>query len=491
MNSLLIALSILLLATASCEADTRLAKNELYRIKTENDSGYVFINKKAWFGGTMQGTYYVDGGKLYADIHNITIKASRRRYYIRTENGDMAIEQASPYHAPAFQEYPETWEYRDSVYSVKVKRDIEYGRAEGYWADFPDSDEPFLGIYMSKMGDKKKKELSLTMDVYTPKDKGIATRPLLVLIHGGGFYNGNKTNAGYQEWGRYFASLGYTVASVNYRLGFHANKASIEKAGYRAMQDVNGAIRYILHNYQDYGVDPDRVFVAGTSAGAITALNLAFMTQDDVPASARGEGLIEDVNPHLKEKFSIRAVGSMWGAVNDLSVIKNRNIPIIAFHSTGDPVVPFGADHPFQDVFGNGLITPVMYGDGQIIPYAQSLGRKAVLHKYDLPGIHAINIGDDFKINHLSYEIQYALRDFFADVMLPHPANFRIFSGSQEIKIDPTDVKLASWAVDGGVIMESDKGFAKVLLFPDAPSHSLTVSGEYKNGLTFNKNVPL
>ena len=491
MNKILLALSILAFAASSCGADTKLSKNALYRVTTGQESGYVRIDKKAWLGGSMQGTFYVDSGKLYADIRHVTIKSSRGKYYIKGEDGNIPIDDVRLYTAPTFQEKPVTWQYRDSVYKVKVKKDVEYGRAVGYWADFPDSDEPFLGIYMSKMGDKKKRELPLTMDVYMPKDKGTATRPLLVLIHGGGFYNGNKTNAGYEEWGRYFASLGYTVASINYRLGFHANKASIEKAGYRAVQDANAAIRYIIHNYSDYGADPDRVFVAGTSAGAITALNLAFMHQENVPSSAKNEGLLEDVNPHIKEKFTIRGVGSMWGAVNDLSIIGNEDIPIISFHSTGDPVVPFGADHPFQDVFGNELITPIMYGDGEIIPYAKSLGRKAVLHKYDLPGIHSINIGEGNKINHISYEIQYALRDFFADVMLPHPAHFRILSGSQNIRIDGTDVKNATWSVEGGAIMEAGKSAAKILLFPDAPTHSVTVCGEYKNGLTFKNEVPL
>ena len=482
-------ISLLIVLTSTCGAKSKLGKNELFQISTQQDSGYVFLDKKAGLS-TWKGTFFVDNGSLYAEARPVTIKSSRHGYYIKTVDGKLFIENVRKYVEPQFKEYPETWQYRDSVYKVKVKDNVVYGHAEGYWADFPDSDEPFMSTYMSKMSDKNMKDLPLDMDVYIPKDKGVATRPLLVLIHGGGFYNGNKTNAGYREWGTYFASLGYTVASVNYRLGFHANKSSIERSAYRAMQDVNAAIRYIIHNYNDYGVDPQRVFVAGTSAGAITALNVAYMRQENVPSSAKGEGDIEAVNPSIKENFSVRGVGSMWGAVNDLDIIKNAKIPIISFHSTGDPVVPFGTDHPFQDVFGNKLITPLMHGDGEIVPYAKSLGIKAVLHKYDLPGIHAINIGDDLKINKYSYEIQYALRDFFADVMLPHPANFRVQSGSQVIRIDGTDVLEASWKVEGGVIMEQSKDNVRVLLFPDIP-HTVTVSGTYTSGLTFNNSLEI
>lgn len=490
MKSIFTSALCLLALVATCEGKgDKVVPGKLYKISTQSDSGYAVFHKAGLF--KTEGTYYVDDGGLYARPRSVTLKHSRKEYSIKDINGKLPLTSLELYREPAFTEYPKTWEYKEPTYSVKVKKDVEYARAEGYWADFPDSDEPFMKTYMSKMGDKKKKELPLTMDVYLPKDKGALSRPLLLLIHGGGFYNGNKTNAGYREWGEYFASLGYTVASINYRLGFHANKASIEKAGFRAVQDANAAIRYIVHNYKDYGVDPQRVFVAGTSAGAITALNLAFLHPENIPSSAKGEGAIDAVNPYLKDKFSIRAVGSMWGAVNDLEIIKNEKIPVISFHSTGDPVVPFGAGHPFQEVFGNELITPMMYGDGEIVPLSKSLGRKAVLHKYDLPGIHSINLDENGKINKISYDIQYALRDFFSGVMLPHPAKFRVVSGSQTIRIDGTDVAESSWKLEGGVIIESSKASARVLLFPDRAEHSLTVSGTYQSGLTFFEELPL
>lgn len=489
MKRTILSLALLVLITACEGRPAKIVSGQLYKVVTAADSGYVSFHKAGL--RTWEGTLYADKGKLYAQKQSLRIKKSRKGYYQKDTGEKLFLKEITPYSEPMFIERPKTCEYRDSVYAVKTKKDVVYGRAVGYWADYPDSDEPFLGIYMQKMGDKKKKEIPLTMDVYMPKDKGVASRPLLVLIHGGGFYNGNKTNAGYKEWGEYFASLGYTVASVNYRLGFHANKASIEKAGYRAVQDVNAAIRFIVKNYKEYGVDPQRVFVAGTSAGAITALNVAYMSEDNIPSSAKGEGPIDAVNPHTRADFSIRAVGSMWGAVNDLAVLDNKKIPIISFHSTGDPVVPFGVDHPFQEVFGNELITPVMYGDGEIIPYVKKRGIKAVLHKYDLPGIHSINIGDDFKINKESYVIQYALRDFFADVMLPHPVKFRILADSQNIRIEGTDVAESTWKVEGGVIQATGKANAKILLFPDVAEHKVTVSGKYTNGLTFIEELPL
>ena len=111
--------------------------------------------------------------------------------------------------------------------------------------------------------------------------------------------------------------------------------------------------------------------------------------------------------------------------------------------------------------------------------------------KSGFPGIHSINIGEDFKINKESYVIQYALRDFFADVMLPHPVQFRLLADSQIIRIEGTDVAESTWKVKGGVIQATGKANAKILLFPDVPEHSVTVSGKYTNGLTFIEELPL
>ena len=98
------------------------------------------------------------------------------------------------------------------------------------------------------------KDLDLTMDVYLPKDTKASLRPLLVLIHGGAFYNGDKTDKGFPLWAKYFAGMGYVVASVNYRLGFRLNTAAVERAGFRAVQDVDAAIRYLIHNKSVYAV---------------------------------------------------------------------------------------------------------------------------------------------------------------------------------------------------------------------------------------------
>ncbi|MCQ2307587.1 MAG: alpha/beta hydrolase [Bacteroidales bacterium] len=61
-------------------------------------------------------------------------------------------------------------------------------------------------------------------------------------------------------------------------MGFLPFKRNIKRAGYAAIQDAHAAMRYLVENQSVYGIDTSMMFVGGTSAGATTALHLAFMT---------------------------------------------------------------------------------------------------------------------------------------------------------------------------------------------------------------------
>lgn len=478
----------LLVAPLSCRegADSvSFDPGQVYLVSTETDSGYA-VFEKGDRRSQWTGTFYSDNHALFAEDEQITFSSKGSRQFYRDEDGEKhSVLSIVPYGQPEFEEQPQTWTYKDSAYRVAVDTNVTYASALGYWTSLPGSEDSYLGIYVSQELKKiRKKLLPLKMDVYRPEDGEKVLRPLLVLIHGGAFYNGDKASPGFPEWGRYFAARGYLVASVNYRLGFFANTTSVERAGFRAVQDVNAAIRFLVHEKDRYHVDPDRVFVAGTSAGGITALNLAFMHKDNIPDSASGEGAIDAVNPSMTDRFSIRAVGNMWGAVHDLEMIGNEDIPIISFHSSGDPVVPFVKDSPFREIYLNDVLFDPMYGSGSITPYARKRNRRAELHSYDLPGRHTLHLDGD-RVNPVFYEIETGMRDFFSSVMLPHPVSIQHTDNSSYFSIDDKDVAEVWWKVDGGVILESDHTKVKVLLFPDAEDHAVTVSGKYRSGLTF------
>ncbi len=481
-------LMVSMLLFVSCDNNKfDIVKGKLYLISTIGENGCIRFDD--FSHNCWRGSFYVDNGRLLASKHIVTLTNGKVPKLIDGVGNELTVLKLEEFKPQKFNAYDKTWLYTDSVYPVKVEKDMKYAKSVGYWASYPDNNISYLKMFLTKRSELHKKELDLTMDVYMPQDEGEALRPLLVLVHGGAFFIGDKSSIGYPEWARYFAGLGYTVVSVNYRMGFYLNSISVERAGLRAVQDVKAAIGYIVRNKDKYRVDPDRVFVAGTSAGGITALNVAFMRNSDNPASAKGDG--NEHNP--PPLFSIRAIGNLWGAVEDTTILSNSATAILSVHSKWDPVVPFEEGYPFKEVFGNNVIFPIMYGSKVITSIVGS--ERAKLIEYNIPGKHTLHIDNDSNVgehlNHRFQEIKDAMRDFFSEHMLPHPVRIEHVKNTNVFRADIKDVDVILWEVEGGIVINQQKGKVKVLLFPEVKEKSITASGKYKSGLTFNHTLKI
>ena len=504
-NKLYIVLILTSFLFASCDKkEVDIVPGSLYCVSTTEGDGFAMFERKA--DDSWSAVYYLSEGRLMAKKRTVDLEIGKELAFVDDSDNEIPILSYSLYEEPPFKEYPETWTYRDSTYAVTVIENVVYGKAQGYWTSYSGIGETAIDIYNAKSDelDRGKKELELTMDVYLPNDNREGSRPLLVLVHGGSFFIGDKSDLGFPAWARAFAGMGYVVASVNYRLGFKVGLdidpvklkieldiASIKKAGFRGIQDVDAAIRYLIHHQDTYAVDPKRVFVAGTSAGGITALNVAFMRDENVPSGVKDEGGIKSVNPEMTESYTVRAVGNMWGAVDDLSILGNASSSVISFHSTGDHIVPFGKGHPFDQNYKilNRLLFPPMYGSGKITEYLGS--NRAALYSYDLPNTHTLHVDKDGRLNARFYEIKTAMRDFFSSVMIPSPVAVKHTDNLQTFYAVSSDIDSLYWRVEGGVIVNQKDCSVDVLLFPDAPSHAVVVSGKYKSGLTFRNNCKI
>lgn len=319
--------------------------------------------------------------------------------------------------------------YNNQIFDkITVRNDVVYGRALGYWTQTPYLDDPYIEILGRGMINffKAPKMLDLKMDIYQPISDSLKQRPLVLIMHGGGFYIGNKQSVTEQILANTFTKRGYVVASIDYRMGFKLNETSIERSAYRTLQDVDAALRYLSHNAKKYRIDPNHVFVTGTSAGAIAALSIAFMQNSERPEKSyevknRDDlGTIESSGNKYKERFKIKAVGSMWGALNDTTIIdKNEQIPVIMFHGTSDFIVPFGHDYPFKNTLHfNRLLMGKLYGSEVLKKRLDNLHIENKLILFEGKG-HEPQLSNFKTINELMDTINHELVSFFHKQMVP------------------------------------------------------------------------
>ena len=381
--------------------------------------------------------------------------------------------------------------YQKEVFdNIEVKTDITYGKAYGYWTRSPYSDDPYI-VTLGKGLIKTFKEnelLDLKLDLYFSRTDLLKKRPVVMLIHGGAFYIGSKESVCEQALAMALAKRGYFVASIDYRLGFKTAPADIEMSGYRAIQDAHAALRFLAHHAEGIGIDPNQVYVAGTSAGGVASLNVAFMDNDERPKRIlenEKKGLvskIEESGNRFTETFTIKAVANMWGAVSDLNMIDaDEKIPVLSIHGTNDDVVPFEHDFPFRNsLMINRMIMNKVYGSKPIYDRLNSLGIRNKLvvfqglgHEPELETYNTLNNYMDTLILHTS--------NFFYEETAPSvflPVGQLSVNASSPLKSVYYEVSNGAavevWA-EGGIKASNNPTDATVIWFDKAENRKLKI----------------
>lgn len=497
-------------------------------------------------GGDLKGRLYIDEGRIVATPTNFSANLKKNGKGVLQVNGQekpikVALAKRGKLQGTVEEDAIElTLQrnddenfhpiYKEECYDVLTTTDIVYAHTNGYWSSYPDEDKNFVGIYLQRAPELgAMKEQPLCMDIYQPADSSTHLRPVVLMIHGGAFYNGDKQDETYVKWCRHYASLGYVAVSLNYRMGWAPFKNAIDCAGYRAAQDANAAIRHLMHHADTYRINPDWIFTWGTSAGAITALNVAFMKDQNRPASVTKEGTIGKLAPDCPETFHVRAVANMWGAIHDTSILANSRIPVISFHGDADGIVPYSYGYPFKDMiistltsgalntvssaipeqgktkdfisktigtvvgWGEKLVSPAwnivvspMYGSACIHEYLDRHGIRNQLFTVAGASQHSLHVDEHRNIVPYFYTIQDSVAKFFYTEMVPKPVNLHQESaGSPFFRINSTDIAEVHWQVDGGVVLETSGNRARVMFFGDAKRHVVRVCGKYRNGVEF------
>lgn len=177
----------------------------------------------------------------------------------------------------------------------------------------------------------------LKLDIYLPQTDTDFERATIIYVHGGGFSTGERNSDKIKQFCNQMAGYGYVVASISYRLtrkdkasGFGCDCPAEDKLNtfILAVQDVQDATFFLIQNMEQFGINPQKIILAGSSAGAEAVLNAAYL-----PPMCYGL----DSGP-----VSYAGVISMAGAIPDTVVIYDESaVPSMLFHGTDDNLVPY------------------------------------------------------------------------------------------------------------------------------------------------------
>lgn len=227
------------------------------------------------------------------------------------------------------------------------------------WADRAASDYNTIANVPYRTASNKE----LNVDLYLPPRT--APVPAVILIHGGGWVEGNKERA--LVGALPYLALGYALVNVQYRLA----RTALAPA---AVEDCRCALAWVIANAAEYKLDPKRLIVTGSSAGGHLALTTGMLpvgSEFDRGCSSPGDFRwiggkdpsepkvaaiinwygITDVAAMLSgpdaRGYAIEWFGSMTDRmdlarrVSPLQMVRPGLPPILTIHGDADKLVPY------------------------------------------------------------------------------------------------------------------------------------------------------
>ena len=180
----------------------------------------------------------------------------------------------------------------------------------------------------------------LAMDIYLPAQP-LPQQYCIVYMYGGGFMSGARTESEAVTYARKMCSRGYIVAAIDYRLGMKgvtnigASTIKIMKNAIdMAVEDCVSAVNFLLAHADELHISPNRIILAGSSAGAITALHTDY-------AFANGS----TITASLPDDFRFAGIVAYSGAILSFDgKVKYPNhapAPTLFVHGTNDHLVKY------------------------------------------------------------------------------------------------------------------------------------------------------
>jgi acetyl esterase/lipase len=165
----------------------------------------------------------------------------------------------------------------------------------------------------------------LRLDLYRGARTPRRGAPVMIWIHGGAFLFGERAHMA--RYAADSARRGFVSATISYRLA--SSVQFIGQAIPAAQHDAQASVRWFRRHARRLGVDPKRIFIGGYSAGAVTALNVAYAPRD--PGDSGNAG------------YSSKVSGAVSIAGLTSQKIGRRAPDVLLFHGRNDTTVPYSA----------------------------------------------------------------------------------------------------------------------------------------------------
>lgn len=212
-------------------------------------------------------------------------------------------------------------------------------------------------LYSEAINSEGEKE-KLYLDLYKPSEDKETNRPAIIWIHGGGFTSGTKDTGMEKDFAIDFAKKGYVTLNINYRLAQNTVDYNVVQ---RAVDDAAAALKWLIENSDQYGVDKNRIAIGGMSAGGGTAINLCY----------------SDLTAYGIDKKSILAAIDLAGGSLYSGSVNKGDPPCIMIHGTRDNKVPFTTSENLSNALTKKKIYNVLYplegSDHDIRPYYDTI----------------------------------------------------------------------------------------------------------------------
>ena len=183
---------------------------------------------------------------------------------------------------------------------------------------------------------------AVNMAIYYP-EKPLEGNPCVVYLFGGGFIGGSYLDSMSVDYCRKMADAGFIAVAPDYRLGLKGVEIKsfgvsivpkLERAIHFAVEDCADAVSYLLRHSGELGINPERIMLAGSSAGAITALQTDYFHCN-----------AHELTSCLPDDFRFAGVMAYAGAIfsreGRVDYRRHAPAPTMMFHGTEDRIVTY------------------------------------------------------------------------------------------------------------------------------------------------------